>query len=491
MSLVVYNTLSGKKEKFTPISPPNVGMYVCGITAYDTCHMGHARAAVVFDVICRYLKFSGYDVTYVQNYTDVDDKIIKKANAESVSCDAIAERYIAEYEADMKSLGIIFPDITPKATMHIADMIAMIEMLVDKEMAYEVDGNVFFSVRKFKDYGKLSGKRIEDLESGARIEIDDSKRDPLDFALWKRAKEGEPRWASPWGEGRPGWHIECSAMSTKYLGQPFDIHGGGRDLSFPHHENEIAQAEGANGKEFVKYWLHNGFINMGAEKMSKSLGNITSIRSVILNYDYEAVRMFLLSNHYRSPIDYTANAMRDASSSLDRFYTTVERVHKIHPGKPVNSEPDDLASAKELKNLLASFEVDFNTAMDDDFNTAIAIAKVFGLVKSVNRYLDDMGERRTSFSGWAALQFLHIQDIADRVLGMFGSSADEYNERKKERVLASKSVDEYEIKSLLNERHDARTSRDFNRADEIRDELADRGIVIKDLPDGTTEWRFE
>ncbi|MFA4973039.1 MAG: cysteine--tRNA ligase [bacterium] len=489
MALVVYNTMTQKKEEFVPLKAPKVGMYVCGITAYDTCHLGHARAAVVFDMIYRHLKHRGFDVTYVRNYTDVDDKIINRANKEGRSCEDITRQYIGEYEEDMASLGVLKPDIMPRATGHIPEMIATIEKLISRGIAYEIDGDVYFSVRKFPGYGKLSKKNIEELESGARVEVDERKKDPLDFALWKSAKPGEPKWPSPWGEGRPGWHIECSAMSSKYLGQPFDIHGGGRDLIFPHHENEIAQAEGACGCEFVRYWLHNGFININAEKMSKSLGNITAIREVIKHHDSEAVRLFILSSHYRSPLDYTEKALAEAGSSLDRFYETAERLHAIHPGKSVSDDPGDSKEAKELREFFTRFDARFDEAMDDDFNTARATGLVFEAVRLVNKFLDNQ-ECPTSFTGWTVLQFSHMQQIAGAVLGVFGSDPAAYRQRTHARAQAKSGVDTSEVERLIAERKAARASKDFKRADAIRDELAKLGVEFKDKPDGTTEWKL-
>lgn len=491
MSLTLYNTLTGKKEEFVPIDHPKVGMYVCGITAYDSCHLGHARGAIVFDMIARYLRHLKYDLTVVKNYTDVDDKIINRANKEKISCADISEKYIEEYDNDMKALGVIPPDIAPKATEHIDCMIGTIKKLMDNGLAYETASGVYFSVRKFPGYGKLSGKKIEDLESGARVEVDESKHDPLDFALWKKAKPGEPKWPSPWGDGRPGWHIECSAMSSRYLGQPFDIHGGGRDLIFPHHENEIAQAEGAEKKEFVRCWLHNGFININAEKMSKSLGNITTIKEILKAYDPEVVRLFLLSNHYRSPIDYTMAAMNEAATSLGRFYDTVERLHRIHPGKSVSDVPDGFQEAKDAKKMMEGFDQKFEIAMDDDFNTAKAIGLVFEAVRAINRYLDKSGDNVTPFAGWMVLQFVHVQHLVGDVLGIFGSCADDFIERSTNRAKASRGIDPAEIEKLIAERKRARASRDFAGADEIRKELTEKGVEIKDRPDGATEWRFK
>ncbi len=489
MSLVVYNTLSGKKEEFVPLDPPKVGMYTCGITAYDSCHLGHARAAVVFDVVYRYLMKKGFDVTFVKNFTDVDDKIIARANKEGKSSDEIAIKYMKEYEEDMAALGLKSPDVAPKATEHIDCMIEMISSLIERGLAYEMDGSVYFSVRQFDGYGKLSGRNIEDLESGARICVNERKKDPLDFALWKAVKPDEPKWKSPWGDGRPGWHIECSAMSTKYLGQPFDIHGGGRDLVFPHHENEIAQAEGAKGKEFSKYWLHNGFININAEKMSKSIGNIMSIRDILKKHDREVVKLFLVSNNYRSPIDYTEKAIEEAEVSLNRFYEASERVHAIHPGKAASDLPDESSGALAVKEALTIFDERFYAAMDDDFNTARAVGVIFETVRAVNRYLDGADEHPTSFAGWVVLQFTHMQHVADDVLGIFGSDAKDYRSRGIERVSLGRGIDAEWVEGMLKKRREARKSKDFASADAIRDELAEKGVEIKDRPDGTTEWR--
>jgi cysteinyl-tRNA synthetase len=490
MSLEVYNTLTNKKEPFTPLNPPKVGMYVCGITTYDTCHLGHARAAVVFDMIYRHLKHCGFDVNYVRNYTDVDDKIINRSTKEGVACDVISQRYIEEYERDMEALGVLSPNMKPRATEHIGCMIETIQKLIGRGLAYEVGGSVYFSVRKFPSYGKLSGKNIEELEAGARVEVDESKQDPLDFALWKAAKPGEPTWDSPWGPGRPGWHIECSAMSSKYLGQPFDIHGGGRDLIFPHHENEIAQAEGAMGRPFVRYWIHNGFINIDAEKMSKSLGNITSIRHVLSQHDPEAVRLFLLASNYRSPLDYTQKAIAEAAGSLDRFYDTAERLHAIHPGKASSDDAGRRPEAQELKASLSTFEERFDAAMDDDFNTARAVGLAFEVVRLANRYLDVAGSECSAFAGWVVLKFSEMQHLLGEVLGVFGTDPAHYHERAQRRVQAAKGVDPEAVERLIGERAAARKARDFAAADAIRKQLDELGVEIKDKPDGATEWKL-
>src|SRR5437660_662849 len=322
MALKIFNTLGGQKEAFVPLTPGRVRMYVCGVTVYDSAHLGHCRFLITFDVICRYLRFIGFDVTYVRNFTDVDDKIIKRANEEQVSCEAIAYRYIAEFRNDSAALGLIAPNLEPRATGHIAEIIEIIKQLEAKALAYRIDGDVFFSVAGFENYGKLSGKNIDELEAGARVEVDERKHSPLDFALWKSSKPGEPTWEGPWGAGRPGWHVECSAMSTKYLGQPFDIHGGGRDLIFPHHENEIAQSEGASGKPLARFWIHNGFLNINQQKMSKSLGNFFTIGEILKDFDAVALRHYFLSSQYRSPMDFSTDGLTEAARAADRIYET-------------------------------------------------------------------------------------------------------------------------------------------------------------------------
>src|SRR5512136_3124072 len=329
MPLRVYNTLSGGKEEFVPLRPGKVGMYVCGVTVYDYSHIGHARAYVAFDVILRYLRYLGYDVTYVRNYTDIDDKIIKRANSDGVPFYEISERFIKEFDRDMAELGVEVPDVQPKATEHLAEIISLVTTLIDKGYAYQAGGDVYFCVDKFASYLKLSKRNLEEMQAGARIEVDEKKRHPMDFALWKEAKAGEPFWDSPWGKGRPGWHIECSAMSLKYLGETLDIHGGGQDLIFPHHENEIAQSEAATGRPFVRYWLHNGFVNINAEKMSKSLGNFFTIREVLEKYDREVLRFFLLSAHYRSPLDFSDQNLTEAEAGMERIYGALAGIDEL------------------------------------------------------------------------------------------------------------------------------------------------------------------
>ena len=381
MSLRIYNTLSGKKEEFVPITANKAGMYVCGPTVYDTSHIGHARSVVVFDMVYRWLMQLGYEVTYVRNFTDVDDKIIKKSNETGQSCTAITTKYIDEFHNEMDALNVLRPTIAPKATEHIDHIIRFVQRLIDQGKAYHVPGgDVYFSISSFNEYGKLSHRNPDDMQAGARIAVDEKKRSPMDFTLWKPAKPGEPSWDSPWGKGRPGWHIECSAMSYEYLGESFDIHGGGKDLIFPHHENEIAQSEASFGVPFVKYWIHNGFVDINNEKMSKSLGNFTMIKEVLADYSPEVIRMFLLSKHYRSPIDYSENSMREVSVGLDRIYAFLERLDKA------GITPE--TGGGEHGPLWA----DIVEALNDDFNSAKAMAEVFDAVKKGNKLLDDAND---------------------------------------------------------------------------------------------------
>src|SRR4030066_2045517 len=378
----IYNTLTGKKEEFVPLTTGAVNMYVCGITAYDVSHLGHARSAIVFDVIKRYLRYRGFRVNHVRNITDVDEKIIARAAQEKVSTDEIAQRYTEEYYRDMEKLGVSRADIEPKATGHIKEMIEIIKGLIDKGYAYNVDGNVFFKVSKFPEYGKLSKRNLDDMIAGARVDIDERKKNPLDFALWKASKQGEPSWETPWGAGRPGWHIECSAMSMKYFGKSFDIHGGGADLIFPHHENEIAQSEAFTGESFVKYWVHNGFITVDKEKMSKSLGNFFTVKEILEKYDPEVVRCFLISTHYRSPIEFSDAQLNEAEISIDRYYSTVMRIQDfMETAENIKATH----AVSEFENLLSSTREKFEDAMNDDFNSALAIGGIFELIRETNK----------------------------------------------------------------------------------------------------------
>jgi len=465
MSLHVYNSIHRQKELFEPIQPGKVGMYVCGVTVYDHCHVGHARVMVVFDVINRWLSQLGYAVNYVRNFTDVDDKIIQRAAERGIGIDSLTNDMIAAFYEDMDSLGCLRPTSEPRATTHMAEMITMIRTLIENGSAYVSDsGDVLYAVRTFDGYGQLSGKNIDDLESGSRVDVDESKRDPLDFVLWKMAKPGEPAWDSPWGAGRPGWHIECSAMSCSHLGDTFDIHGGGMDLKFPHHENEIAQARAANGGGFARYWLHNGFVNINAEKMSKSLGNFFTIREVTENYHPEVLRMFMLGTHYRSPLDFSDAALDAAKAGLDRLYETARRCQ----GSGVRSQEKTTANALSLPPQ-------FTTAMNDDFNTPEALASLFDTSRGLNKALDGNRDANTDASALIE-QFKAMASL----LGIVQHDAEAW--------FKAGDVDTDQIEALIADRAKAKKDRDFARADAIRDELATDGIVLEDSPTGTT-WK--
>lgn len=451
-SLKLFNSLSRKKETFAPLLANRVGMYVCGVTVYDQCHVGHARVMVVFDTIYRWLSFHGFDVTYVRNFTDVDDKIIQRAALAQISTDELTAQMIENFHQDMDALGCLRPDLEPRATTHMPEMITMIETLIARGFAYVSDtGDVLYAVRKFSAYGALSGKNIDDLESGSRVDIDHHKRDPLDFVLWKPAKEGEPFWPSPWGNGRPGWHIECSAMSCKHLGTSFDIHGGGLDLKFPHHENEIAQARAANDGLFAKYWLHNGFVNINAEKMSKSLGNFFTIAKVLKTYHPEVLRMFILSTHYRSPLDFSDAALDEAEASLNRLYETKRKL-----------------GHSSVKGILPAA---FIAAMDDDFNTADALSVMFELCRDINKALDVKADVTN-----LAASFVAMCDT----LALVQQDANAWFQGDK--------ADASAIEALIVQRAAAKSARDFALADSIRAELLAMGIVLEDTPDGTM-WK--
>jgi len=495
MSLRIYNTFTQTKEDFEPVHPGEVRMYVCGVTVYDRCHIGHGRAAVVFDVIYRYLKHTGYRVVYVRNITDIDDKIINKANQERVEAHLIAERYIREFQGDMNLLGISPPTHEPKATEHIPDIIATIEKLLDRGYAYQVNGKVFFSVLRFKGYGRLSHKRVDELIAGTRFEPDEDKREVVDFALWKPAKPGEPSWSSPWGPGRPGWHIECSVMSTKYLGETFDIHGGGRDLIFPHHENEIAQSEAATGKTFVQYFVHNGFVTNEGVKMAKSLGNIIPIREVVEETDRETVRLLLLSHHYRSPVDFSHKGLAEASENLERFYLLLEEIEKRLKSSPPLAIPIqgliDKTPAKDRTRLepLLHFPKRFEQAMDDDFNTALAIAHVYDMARVLNGIIHHPGEDQAFDQSLLAFGSDCLKTLGG-VLGLFQFNPGTYLAQRRGKSLRKASLEESEIMRLVQEREMARKTKDWKRADEIRDELAAQNILLEDSPEGT-RWRIK
>ena len=490
MTLRVYNTLSAGKEEFVPLEQGKVGMYVCGVTVYDHCHIGHARANVVFDVIYRYLSHLGYDVKYVRNYTDIDDKIINRANREGVPFHEVSERFIVEFDKDMARLGLRLPTHQPRATEHIDAIISIVSTLIDKGVAYQAGGDVFFCVERFDGYLKLSGRNLEEMQAGARIEVDDRKRHPMDFALWKEAKPGEPFWVSPWGKGRPGWHIECSAMSMKFLGSTFDIHGGGKDLIFPHHENEIAQSEAATGQPFVKYWLHNGFVNINAEKMSKSLGNFFTIKEVLEKYDSEVLRFFLLSSHYRSPIDFSDQNLTEAEAGISRIYQALAGIDEVLAAAAVQTSATGVPEAvKELSGKAEIFPTQFREAMDDDFNTALALANVFDLVRGVNRLLAD-GLAGTDEARRALAAARAGIDELGGVLGLFTAEPAAFFARITGRKMAELAIAPEEIEQLIGERAAARKQKDFKRGDEIRDMLLGRGIILLDGPQGTS-WKVK
>ncbi len=493
MALRVYNTMTGEKENFVPLHPGKAGMYVCGVTVYDYCHIGHARANVVFDVIFRYLKYSGYDVTYVRNYTDIDDKIINRANQEGVDYRTIADRYIQAFDEDMARLGLALPTVQPKATDHISGIIAIIETLIAKGHAYESDGDVYFGVESFPGYLKLSGRNLEEMQAGARVEIGDKKRHPMDFALWKSSKPGEPWWQSPWGNGRPGWHIECSAMSMEFLGKTFDFHGGGKDLVFPHHENEIAQSEGANGCQFVRYWLHNGFVNINSEKMSKSLGNFFTIRTVLENYHPETLRFFILSAHYRSPIDFSDQNLDEAQTALERLYLCLANIDAVLNS---SSQDADLPACEslssvgvELQEKSEQFISRFVDAMDDDFNTAQALGVLFETVRASNRFLAETGVI-TPLGLSLLARVRHLFDEAGTVLGLFSTPAAQWLADIKQAKAGSVDLSNAEIEALIAERSEARRAKNFKRGDEIRDLLLEKRIHLLDSANGTT-WQIK
>ena len=464
----IYNTMSKRKEDFVPLEEGKVKMYVCGPTVYNYIHIGNARPMIVFDTVRRYFEYKGYDVNFVSNFTDVDDKIIKKANEEGVTADEISKRYIEECKKDMEGMNIEPATKNPLATEEIGGMIEMISTLIDKGYAYEKNGTVYFRTRKFKDYGKLSHKNLDDLQSGGRALLvtgEDEKEDSLDFVLWKPKKEGEPAWQSPWGEGRPGWHIECSEMSKKYLGEQIDIHAGGEDLIFPHHENEIAQSEAANGKEFAKYWMHNGFLNIDNRKMSKSLGNFFTVREISEKYDLQVLRFFMLSAHYRSPLNFSADLMESARSGLNRIVTAAENLKFLigSAGSTAMTEEEQEKFAKS-----AEYVESFEKAMDDDFNTADAIAAVFELVKYIN----------TTAGGDSSREYL--ESLLKRLVSMtdvLGIIVE-----REEEILDA------DIEALIAERQAARKERNFARADQIRDELLAKGIILEDTREGV-KWK--
>jgi cysteinyl-tRNA synthetase len=486
MSLRIFNTQTKKKEEFLPFQQGKVGIYVCGITAYDVCHVGHARSAVVFDVITRYLRYRGYDVTYVKNFTDIDDKIIEKAHREQKKIDEISERYIREHDEDMEALGVAVPTVTPRATEHIDGMIRLVATLIEKGLAYGEDGDIYYAVEKFPGYGKLSGRCLEDMLAGARIDVNDKKRNPYDFTLWKASKEGEPWWESPWGCGRPGWHLECSVMSQRYLGDTFDIHGGGEDLVFPHHENEIAQSEGASGKPLARYWVHNGFVRVNSEKMSKSVGNFFTIRDILKQYHPEVLRLFMIQSHYRSPVDFSDVALNEARQGMDRFYSTLKTIRDLRAAGVVErADPPEDTSEKdrELIGQLQKLRERFIEAMDDDFNTARAIGCLFDTVRFLNASLTG---KKAEVSAVLLEQVENTLREIGAVLGLFLVEPDDYIRLDRDREAVKRGLAVAEIDALIAERWSAREKKEWQQADEIRKSLAARGVILKDTPTITT-----
>ncbi|MCA9471297.1 MAG: cysteine--tRNA ligase [Nitrospirales bacterium] len=498
----IFNSLTGKKEEFTPLEGNHVRMYVCGVTVYDECHLGHARSAVVFDLLYRYLRYIGYFVTYVRNFTDVDDKILKKAKDEGVDWKQVVRKYIDAYYRDMNRLRISTPEVEPRATEHMQEIIEMIARLIEKGYAYQVDSDVYYEVSKYDEYGRLSGRKKEEMLAGARVEVDERKRDPMDFALWKAAKPGEPGWESPWGPGRPGWHIECSAMSLKHLGNTFDIHGGGKDLVFPHHENEIAQSCADTGQEFANYWVHNGFVTIDQEKMSKSLGNFFTIREIFEKLPWrkeeesdgkrdevtsEVMRYFLLSTHYRSDLNFSDEALYESKSALDNVYRLFEKLKE--PGQETSRERD-----QTLEELLAESKKKFVMAMDNDLNTPRALAEFQGLRGGVNKLLSK------GLSDQARKKVLGVFRDLGKPLGLFQLSVNDWKwgHRTFEGKISldatasisacSTSSDEW-IEQQIKTRLDSKKRKDFATADKIRQDLAEQGIILEDRPDGTTRWK--
>jgi cysteinyl-tRNA synthetase len=481
MSLRVYNTMSGKKEDFQPLVPGKVGMYVCGVTVYDYCHIGHARANIVFDIIFRYLQFAGYETTYVRNYTDVDDKIINRANERGIDSKALAEEFITAFDEDMDALGLAKPTHESRATEYIDKIIEICQVLIDKGNAYASGGDVYYRVDKFDDYLKLSKRNMEEMQAGARIAPGEQKENPMDFALWKGAKPNEPSWDSPWGPGRPGWHIECSAMSSSLLGDSFDIHGGGRDLIFPHHENEIAQSEAANDKPFAKYWIHNGFVNVNQEKMSKSLGNFFTIRDILKQYDPEVVRFFILSAHYRSPIDFSDQNLVEAQAGLSRFYEALLTADQALEGAPESDVASELGAVLEAK---------FREAMDDDFNSALAIAHLFEGVRTMNRLCATKKfKKKADLVAQVRDLRATVLKLGD-VLGIYNSDPASWLEKVKLAGLAKLDITADQIEAQIQARLQARAEKDFAKSDEIRDALADAGIELLDSREGTS-WKLK
>ncbi|MBA3008304.1 MAG: cysteine--tRNA ligase [Proteobacteria bacterium] len=488
MPIQTYNTLSRRKEPLKPLENGQIKLYVCGITSYDLCHIGHARSALAFDMIVRYLRYRGYTVTYIRNFTDIDDKIINRAAEQGTNASALAQRFIDEFYVDMDRLGVDRPTFEPRATEHIQEMIDLITELIDKGLAYPSGSDVYYSVNGFPEYGKLSGRNLDDMQAGARIAINENKTNPMDFVLWKGSKPGEPIWDSPWGPGRPGWHIECSAMSRKYLGDTFDIHGGGKDLIFPHHENEVAQSEGASGKKSVNTWIHHGFVTISDEKMSKSLGNFLTIRDVLKHYHPEVLRFFIFSTHYRNPLDFSETAMADATAGLDRLYECMATIDDLSDAG-ISEEKTATASPKDSKKL-HTIEERFQKAMDDDFNTAMAMGILFDAVKVINKICQQLPVNPSQPDITLLKESGVIIKKLAAIMGLLQEDARKYLQQKKAALLNGLDIGEQKILQLIQERKDARAAKDWARGDTIRDQLLAMGIELKDSSSGTT-WEIK
>ncbi len=468
----LYNTLTRQKENFIPLEEKKVKMYVCGPTVYDFIHIGNARPYVVFDTIRRYFEYKGYDVNYVQNFTDVDDKIIKRANDEGVEPSVIADRYIQEALKDAKALNVKEPTYAPRVTQEIKEIIEMIQTLIEQKNAYEVDGTVFFDTKSFKEYGKLSGKKLDELEIGSRIKLDEAKKNETDFVLWKPKKDGEIAWTSPWGEGRPGWHIECSVMAKKYLGEEIDIHAGGEDLIFPHHENEIAQSECCNHKPFAKYWLHNGFINIDNEKMSKSKGNFFTVRDIAKEVPYDVIRFFILCGHYRAPINFSREAMEASKKSLDRIKNCVNNINHLINNSKIENMTDEEKNLDVFKNI-QTYKNTFEEEMDNDFNTSNAITCIFEIVRLINSVANDKSSKE------------FLQSLLNEIMSLCNVLGILYKTEQE-----TLNISEEEIEELIAKRQEAKKNKDYKLADEIRDSLKERGIVLRDTSAGVV-WSRE
>jgi cysteinyl-tRNA synthetase len=482
MTIKIYNTLTRKKQPLQPLQENLVKLYVCGITSYDYCHIGHARSALVFDMVVRYLRFCGKQVIFVRNFTDIDDKIIARAAERGVDAGELARRFIGEFHTDMEALGVLKPDVEPRVTDHVGDIVELIKELIDKGLAYPAGGDVYYRVAEFPEYGMLSGRNLDDMQAGARVTINEAKENPLDFALWKLAKKGEPKWTSPWGEGRPGWHIECSAMARKYFGDTFDIHGGGKDLIFPHHENEIAQSCGVSGKPMAGIWMHHGFVTIKDEKMSKSIGNFLTIRDILRDYSPEALRLFLFFTQYRNPLDFTESGLDDAGVALDRLYECLSLLSSLPAGK------DGITSGIPNKDneKLQSLRGRFCRAMDNDFNTAHALGFLFDAVKVINK-LVRLLPAQPSKEDISLLEQAgrDLRELAG-IMGLAGQDAVSYMKQKKENLLADISLSVAEIEEMIALRNEARDRKDWSGADAARDRLIACGIELQDRSDGTS-----